>query len=507
MGMLSTLVGSRLPAKYQKYFDLPARQASTRIPGTTITALGSACHRWFSEHDAVNAVYRLDSGLDALGIRLGLISCAQQSIDIQSYLIRDDLSGNLVALALIEAADRGVRVRLLMDDALTEPIDTGLMALNDHANIEVRVFNPFPRRRSRLISFIANFNILNRRMHNKSFTVDGHVTIVGGRNLADEYYQMGAAYEFVDEDLLAIGEVVDKVSDGFDTYWNTPEAIPVSVFDPLVKRHSIDETVAEGHRFLDAHKDSEFLQRLDDRLTNELLAGELDLLPADVDVVMDLPEKVRRIVKREPSETLQYLQQMVSAATQEVVVVSPYFVPQQQGVEFFASLVERGVRVIIVTNSLASTNHNSVHAVYARYRKPLIEKGVELYELAAGVLYGGSTDSRSMSTKLTLHSKVAVVDRRRSFVGSFNLDPRSLYVNTEMGMVVDSTVLGQDIAHSIIELLPKTAYRLRLDEAGKLCWAAETPFGESVERREPGTSFWRRFSTALMSYLPIEGQM
>ena len=189
MGMFETLVGSRVPQKYRKYFDLPERKDSYSLTATHDSSLGKATASWLADKGELCGVYRLQLGLDALCMRIGLIERAELSIDIQSYLIRDDLSGNLIALKLVEAADRGVRVRLLMDDALTEPIDSGLLSLNDHVNIEVRVFNPFPRRRSRMISFIANFNVLNRRMHNKSFTVDNQVTIVGGRNLADEYYQ------------------------------------------------------------------------------------------------------------------------------------------------------------------------------------------------------------------------------------------------------------------------------------------------------------------------------
>ena len=189
--MLNVLIGSRLPQKYRKYFDLPEQLETWKVAGTGGTQLGVAAADWLGRHDGYCGVYRLDLGLDALSVRLALIDAAERSIDIQSYLIRDDVSGTLVAMKLVEAAERGVRVRLLMDDALTEPIDAGLLSLDDRENIGVRVFNPFPRRRSRLVSFIAYFNILNRRMHNKSFTVDNQVTIVGGRNLADEYFQTG----------------------------------------------------------------------------------------------------------------------------------------------------------------------------------------------------------------------------------------------------------------------------------------------------------------------------
>jgi putative cardiolipin synthase len=499
--MFSTLVGSRLPPRYQRFFKLPPRVESWKIRGTGDTVIGVAVRAWFAAHDAPAGVYRLDSGRDALGARVGLIERAQRTIDIQSYLIKDDLSGNLVALHLAEAADRGVRVRLLMDDALTDEVDPGLLSLDQHDNIEVRVFNPFPRRRSRFISLLANFNILNRRMHNKSFTVDNQVTIVGGRNLADEYYQTGGEAEFIDEDLLAIGPPVDEISDGFDEYWNSPEAIPMGAFKRLVPHGTVTESILEARKLLDAHIDEPFLKRVDGRLVDDLIGGRLNLIGASVEVVQDLPDKVRNPLKRGPSATVEYLQKMVSAADNELIVISPYFVPQKQGVDFFAALVKKGVRVVIISNSLASTNHSSVHAVYARYRKPLLEQGVELYELRPHY------EAMQTATKLTLHSKVATVDRRRTFVGSFNIDPRSLYLNTELGLAVDSVELATGMACSILDTLPEYAYKLCLSEKGRLQWLLCTSGVEEVITTEPQTSLWRRLMTKLMSLLPIEEQM
>ncbi len=501
MGMLTTLVGSRLPPKYQRFFKLPEREVSWKSGDTHDTLLGRATSRWLNEHSASSGVYRLDSGLDALGVRLGLIDRAECTIDIQSYLVRDDLSGNLIALRLAAAADRGVRVRLLMDDALTHEIDAGLLSLNGHDNIEVRVFNPFPRRRSRLISFIANFNILNRRMHNKSFTLDNRVTIVGGRNLADEYFLTGGATEFIDEDLLAIGNVVDDVSDGFDEYWNSPEAIPIGTFNAMIAHSPVTESAAEGRKYLEQHRRGGILEDVKDDLAAQLEAGDLDLVAADTEVVIDYPGKIRKLLPRSSSITSGFLQQMVFAAKTEVIVVSPYFVPQKQGVDFFSQLVKKGVRVVVISNSLASTNHSSVHAVYARYRKPLLRNGVELYELRPRI------ENMQTETTLTLHSKVATVDRQKLFVGSFNLDPRSLYLNTEMGMAVDSAELAESMASSILESLPVSAYRLKLSESGRLQWLLQTAGVEEIITTEPHTSLWRRFKTRLMSFLPIEGQM
>jgi putative cardiolipin synthase len=501
MGMFSTLVGSRLPPKYQRFFKLPPRQPSSKIADTDTTVLGRAVARWFDETSAAAGLYRLDSGIDALSARIGLIERAEKTIDIQSYLIKDDVSGNLVAVHLAAAADRGVRVRLLMDDALTDEVDAGLLSLDRHENIEVRVFNPFPRRRSRLISLLANFNILNRRMHNKTFTVDNQVTIVGGRNLADEYYQTGGKSEFIDEDLLAIGPVVDDVSDGFDEYWNSPEAIPMAAFRRLVAHYDVADSIEEARKFLEAHPDAYFLGKVDGRLIGDFVDGRLELVGASVELVQDMPEKVRNFVRKRASVTSTYLQQMVSEAQEELIVISPYFVPQRQGVDFFAGFVRKGVRVVIISNSLASTNHTSVHAVYARYRKPLLQQGIELYELRPRF------ETMQTDTTLTLHSKVATVDRRKMFVGSFNLDPRSLYLNTEMGMAVDSTELASNMATSILESLPDQAYKLRLSGKGKLQWLLQAGDVEEVITTEPQTSLWRRFLTKLLSLLPIEEQL
>ena len=505
MGMFETLVGSRVPQKYRKYFDLPERKDSFSLSPIRESSLGKATSSWLAGKGDLCGVYRLQMGLDALCMRVGLIERAEHSIDIQSYLICDDLSGNLVALKLVEAADRGVRVRLLMDDALTEPIDSGLLSLNDHVNIDVRVFNPFPRRRSRLISFIANFNILNRRMHNKSFTVDNQVTIVGGRNLADEYYQTSGASQFLDEDLAAIGPVVQDVSDGFDEYWNTPEAIPISVFDKFLNHQGIDETVAAGRRYLEEYRDSSLLRGLNDRIVRTLLEGTLPLIAAPAEVVLDHPDKIRGLVRRQVGNVTTHLVKMVSAATREVIVVSPYFVPQRQGVDFFSALVRKGVRVVIVTNSLASTNHPSVHAVYSRYRRPLLRQGVELYELRSSRV--GGADDGNEPAPLTLHSKVAVVDRERLFVGSFNLDPRSFYINTEMGMVVEAPEMASSMAVSGLESFQSSAYRLGLNQRGRLTWHQAGDGKGRVLTTEPETGFWRRFRTRLMGLLPIERQM
>jgi len=507
MGILRTLVGRRVPEKYRKYLKLPTRRDSLKIEDTADTRLGQIAASWLRGRSGKNGVFRLNVGLDALSIRIGLIETAAKCVDIQSYLIRDDLSGNLLGLKLIDAANRGVRVRLLMDDALTEEIDSGLVSINEHVNIEVRVFNPFPRHRSRFISLISNFNILNRRMHNKSFTVDNQVTIVGGRNLGDEYFQTSGSSEFIDEDVLAIGPVVDAVSDGFDEYWNMHEAIPIDSFDSPSAHPTISETIVGGITYLEENEGSPFFLKIHDRLITQLKNGELPFIEAEAHLVLDHPDKVRGLTRNQVGETTNFLRQMVSSAAHEVIIVSPYFVPQRQGVEFLAALVRKGVRVVVITNSLASTNHSSVHAVYARYRKPLLSQGVELYELRPRLHLEDSTQDAQHKPKITLHSKVAAVDREKIFVGSFNLDPRSLYINTEMGMALVSDEFAGSVAVSIGDSLQRQAYSLRLSRTGGIRWKYVTRDGERITRKEPHTTIWRRTLTRLMSLLPIEGQM
>lgn len=504
MSLLRALVGSRLPEKYRRFLDLPTRRASFRYADTRGTALGAVSAAWAVRFREASGVYRLLSGREALEARLSLIDAAELSIDIQSYLIRYDISGNLIAGRLVEAAKRGVRVRLLMDDALTIGSDDGLTELDVADGIEVRVFNPFPRHRSRLLSFLLNFNLLNRRMHNKSFTVDNAVTIVGGRNIADEYYQTSADAEFIDEDLLATGHVVDAVSRSFDEYWNAREACPVSLLRPPHAEPRRRELKARAAAILEEPRARDYVAALDAGFARRILENELPLVAGQATAIYDRPEKIRWQTRTRAGRTSRHLQQLVSGADREVLIVSPYFVPRREGVAFLSSLVQTGVRVLVVTNSLASTNHASVHAAYGRYRRPLLRQGIELYELSS--LAAGSA-LPTAPLRLTLHSKVVVADRRDVFVGSFNLDPRSFFINTEMGLGVEAPSLAEDMAAAILDALPAIAFRLALDEKGRLRWHLDAGPNRAVYRSEPETGWPRRLRTKLMSVLPIESQM
>jgi putative cardiolipin synthase len=505
LAILKALVGTRLPEKYRKFLDLPERRSSYRYTDTRNTALGAMSALVSETGPMRSGIYRLKSGREALGARLALIDAAEISIDIQSYLIRYDIAGNLLSQRLVAAARRGVRVRLLMDDALTPGSDDGLTVLDGHEGIEVRVFNPFPRHRSRLLSFLLNFNLLNRRMHNKSFTVDNAVTIVGGRNIADEYYQTSETDEFLDEDLLAAGEVVDAVGQSFDEYWNAREACPVHFLRPALPEAEAEAVIQNGVSLISEPRTQQYIASLDVNFVAQLVNGDVPLSKAHAEAVYDEPAKIRSLVRNRDSRTMLYLRQLVSGAESEVIIVSPYFVPRRQGVDFLSALVRSGVRVVVITNSLASTNHSSVHAVYARYRKPLLRQGVELYEISSD--HPDSAGVPDVARKLTLHSKVVIVDRRATYVGSFNLDPRSVFLNTEMGLGVDCTPLAEEIAGAIMQAIPRLGYRLSLNARSRLTWSREGEDARLVYRTEPETRFARRWWTRLMGLLPIESQM
>jgi putative cardiolipin synthase len=277
--------------------------------------------------------------------------------------------------------------------------------------------------------------------------------------------------------------------------------MPMRAFDQMVAHSGVTDSLTVARELLQQHLDGPFLGNVNAEIMERFVAGSLNLIEAHVEVVQDHPDKVRHKRWRRSYASLEYLMKMVSAAEKEVVIISPYFVPEKQGVDFFATLAKKGVRIVIITNSLASTNHKSVHAVYGRHRKPLLEQGVELYELRPRY------ESMATDTELTLHSKVLTVDRKRTFVGSFNLDPRSLYLNTELGMAVESEELATDMATSILDLLPDFAYKLRLSRRQRLEWVLQTGGVEEIITTEPRTSFWLRFRTWLTGLLPIEGQL
>jgi putative cardiolipin synthase len=476
-------------------------------PVTTDTLLGRSVLPIARAHPGTSGIVALQDGRDAFAARVLLAEAAEQTLDVQYYIWHADTTGMLLFDALRRAADRGVRVRLLLDDNNTGGLDTVLAALDQHPNIAVRLFNPFLHRRWRILDYVGDFGRINRRMHNKSFTADSHVTIIGGRNVGDEYFGAGHGLLFVDLDVLAIGPVVQDVSRDFDRYWNSQSAYPVHRLIHRVSSGSVAEVSAAASRMERSPEAVSYLQTLTESpLLHELLAGTLPFEWAATTMVSDDPGKA---LGRASDEQLLWsrLKSVLCVPTRQLELISPYFVPGAEGVGSLGALAKAGVRISVLTNSVEATDVAAVHAGYAKRRKALLQAGITLFEMKRDPSGGGEGGKRaggSGSSRSSLHAKTFSVDRSRVFVGSFNFDPRSARLNTEMGLVIDSPALAQAIADTFAGPIAEREYRVELTDAGTLRWSEPTQGRVVVHRREPGLGIWRGLAVFIMSKLPVE---
>lgn len=484
--------------------SLDGRSVSRAYGDTSGTPLGMAVAPLVAAHPGQSGVYALEDGRDAFAARAVLANAARRSLDIQYYIWRNDITGALLFDALRAAAGRGVRVRLLLDDNNTAGLDPVLARLDVHPNIEVRLFNPFAMRRARLLGYLTDFARLNRRMHNKSFTIDGQATIIGGRNVGDAYFGAAGEVLFSDLDVLAIGPVVQSVEDDFDRYWNSASAYPLNSIIPTADAGIAAEPAGSAvalapaaQAYLKAMRESTFVE--------DLLARHLPLEWATIRLVSDAPAKALDQAAPEAGIGPQ-LRQSIGEPTHHLDLISPYFVPGATGAEVFSAFARRGVSLRVLTNSLEATDVAAVHSGYAKWRKPLLASGVKLYELRrswpqdAGPRLAGSLGSSASS----LHAKTFAVDGERVFVGSFNFDPRSARLNTEMGLVIDSPVMARKLATTLDRSLIDRAYEVRLAPNGALYWI-ERKQGVAIRHdSEPGVGFWRGMVVRILAWLPIE---
>jgi cardiolipin synthase C len=403
------------------------------------------------------------------------------------------------------AASRGVRVRLLLDDNSTPGADPLLAMLDADPNIEVRLFNPFAQRSLRMAGYLTDFARLNRRMHNKSFTVDNQATVVGGRNIGDEYFDTGQAATFADLDVVAIGEVVRDVSAVFDSYWNSESAYPVTELLAAVEPLAPAEFDAEVARIIAAPASAAYLDELASTpLVRSMLQRQLDWEWCRTHLTFDDPDKVLHPVERRDLQMLPRLQAAMGTPLWELVLVSPYFVPGEAGTAALTALVQRGVEVRVLTNSLAATDVTVVHSGYAKRRKALLQGGVRLFELkdsAGAAAPAGRHGGIAGSSRGSLHAKTFGLDRERLFIGSFNLDPRSRELNTEMGLVIESPLLAGQLASAVAGASPAFAYEVTLTDGGQLQWL-DHPHPPLAS--EPGAGALRRALVKVLSWLPIE---
>ncbi len=487
-------------------FDHPKSESRAIASGDT-TRLGRSIAEWVERHPGKSGFYPLEDGLDALGARLHLIEQADESVDAQYFLIKGDLAGSLFADKLLRAADRGVRVRFLIDDVFTTGLDAELSLLNSHPNIEVRLFNPLSRQGVRAFSFLFDFKRANRRMHNKSFTVDNVVTIVGGRNIADEYFRIRSDVEFADFELIGFGPVATSVSETFDLFWNSERAVPMEAFGREVNEADLDELRAEVAREIERTEDGLYAKAVNSRFLDDVIEGRIAPFAARATVVTDRPEKLENPVGEEHMALASELARVMEEARTEVIMITPYFVPRSDGVAFLREIRSKGVRVVLVTNSLASTNHVAVHSGYFHHRGALLEAGVEIHEVKVDAVASGGAAEAEIPERLTLHTKAVIVDRQVLFVGSLNLDPRSIDINTEMGMFLHSPEAAARFAEQVDSDLAPFTYRVVLDDDGQLEWRYEGGSEVATEKAEPQAGFWRNFAVGIYRLLPIENQL
>ena len=493
----------------------PPRMESTAFDDISDTSLARAIMPRLAAHPGQDGFVLLPDGLDAFVARAILARHAERSIDVQYYLYHHDTVGALFTSLLLEAAERGVRVRILVDDMDMGGRDEPVMALDTHPNIEIRFFNPFSRRGWRGLQFLTGFGTLTRRMHNKSFIVDNTVAILGGRNIGDEYFAADPALSFADLDVLAVGAVVPEVSRAFDLYWNSAQAWAardvISVRPTEQRRQELSEMLAQrtgsekAARYLDALESSE--------LARALREHRVPFYWGKATLVVDDPAKISH--KRDARELhlIGSLASYFEDIKDELIVISPYFVPGKEGMEFFSRLAARGVRVRILTNSLASNDVGVVHAGYMRYRRELLRAGVELYELNKALSREERKEVKGLggSSKASLHAKTFVIDRRRTFIGSLNLDPRSLYENTEIGLVIDAPEMAEHMAERFDKEIGLTAFRVKLEKSRhgeeQLRWYGVENGKPVIYDVDPHTGFWRRFGIGLLMLLPLESQL
>ena len=485
------------------------------VPGSVAadTRLGAATAAIAGMHPGTSGVLLLDTGADALTQRDALIAVAERTIDAQYYIWNADASGRYLAARLLAAADRGVRVRVLLDDINVAGRDAVLADLAVHQNVQIRIYNPTAARSGalRMLGFVRDFSLLNRRMHNKSFTVDGAVTVIGGRNIGDEYFDLDPETNFRDRELLVAGPVVPEVSAGFEAFWQSAWTKPVAALSPAGRSgfsrdhptQALLETATSEIAALGYTPTPEPAALI---LTYTLPA--LRWAPARLTV--DLPPTAEQVADSDQQQPVALaLRQLVASAREEILVESAYFILADDSLAEVARLHAGGVRLKALTNSLASNDLVTNHSGYARRRPAMLDAGIELYELrpdaAACLKLVRTSRACEGATGFSLHSKSLVVDRRVVYVGSFNVNLRSTYLNTEIALIVESPELAVQVADSIDELQrPDNSWQVVLADDGALEWRTERNSATVRERHEPMTSAWRRFQSRLYRLFPLE---
>ncbi len=490
-------------------FDYP-KPESHAVADTDDTYLGKKIAGLAEQHPGEAGFYPMGDGIDALASRLLLAGRAERTIDAQYYLIKNDIVSHAFISALLAAADRGVRVRLLIDDFLAGGFDTGMAALDSHPNFELRIFNPFAYRSVRFMDGITNFSRINRRMHNKSFTVDNQVTIIGGRNIADEYF--GAREDAkvrrpgrFDESALSFMRCQTRsTATGITSVHPPIEAFAKMPDDPAAELVRIRAELEKSREHVLTTK---YAAAVKDKVLEYVETDSSVFIWAPYVLAVDSPDKNFKSKAESVASIKTPLRESLLSATSEVIIVSAYFVPRKAGIEALVKLQESGVNVTIITNSLASTNQATVHGGYAPSRKPLLKAGVKIYEVRADATVRGSEIVSAPDARATLHTKAFIVDRREFFIGSFNFDPRSANINTELGVIIRSPELAAATIEILLAALDEQTFEVFLNEKGKLRWRGYENGEEVILKKEPQTTWGQRFAAGFFRIIPMRAQL
>jgi phosphatidylserine/phosphatidylglycerophosphate/cardiolipin synthase-like enzyme len=443
-----------------------------------------------------SGVRLLSSGESAFDSLLALADHAERTLDVQYYIIRQDDSARAFLAHLRAAADRGVRVRVLVDDLNTTGEDRRFMHLEQHRNIDVRLFNPFPGGRSatwsRILNSLYDIPRINHRMHNKLMVADNALAITGGRNIGDEYFTRDRYSNFIDLDVVVAGPVVPQLSASFDAFWNSKYAYPISSLVP--QPGAADGSGTGAPAALEPAPDAEA-----NWLARELDAHMLDLQWVPATVLADRPAKIASESGPEEVTIANNVDSLLSQARSDIIIISPYFVPGPQGMELLKELRARGVRVRALTNSLASTDASIVHEGYARYRRALLALGVELFEVRPRLGHLKPRFHSFRSANASLHAKAIVIDGKTVFIGSLNMDGRSARFNSELGLVLRSSDIAQQVTSLFDDIIADGSYRLTLDAHSHILWSSGPPGAQRIWHRDPESGAVHRFLLKLLA--------
>ena len=487
------------------------RTSSHALTAYKSTDIGKIIEREVARHPGKSGFDVIRYGREAFTARIAMTDLTDKTLDLQYYLWDPDETGRLLALHTLQVADRGVKVRILLDDIGLQGRDNVIAAMDAHPNIEIRIFNPFSNRGMHALDFLTDTQRVNHRMHNKTVIMDNTFAIVGGRNIGNHYFGVSKDINFRDMDIAAVGPIVRDISKMYDYFWNGKWSVPVSVVtkktytmaDLKNERKKLENKVKKDHYPYPLTQDSKTLQHELKQLLKAFVWAKGEMLWND-------PEQMKLPIAQQSHTMITGLHDRAKKLQKSLLIESPYFIPRGEGIAYFNALRKKGIKIRVLTNSLKSNDVLAAYAGYNNYRKALLREGVELYELRDDAGASKIINHAPADAKVTtgLHAKVFVFDDKDVFVGSFNLDPRSSTINTEGGLYIESPELARRVMAYMKEGINlQNAYRLGLDKAGHITWTTVENGKKVVYTSEPKANAWDMLKVNFIQMLPVEEQL